>query len=476
MARARPEAPAATALREAAWRRLRHVVLLLPPLVRAEIAGFFAVAITLIAIRTAESTYAFDPSEPGATPTTHAARLLALAIVLAAAALATAAPRRFERAEDDPFLRALPIPAGDLAAARAREVFGVALPLGALGIGLFLPPLTLSAPAVTATALLAWVAWLWAAAMAAALVEAFAPAGRLGPHRIGEWFGGAARFLLVPALWGAFYAARIVSGAITDAHGALSLAVTALIGAGLGAAARTSLGGVAHASRAAADRVRERREIRAWRRGRHGFRRALPPLPRIRGGPLVAWMVKETALALRHRGARAQWGLALALEAAAIAVALRAAPASWALGGLLLAAAAAVAGVAILLHWSEELPGWRWGAPVSLTVQWTARALPALAVGAIGVAALVGAAWLRAGGGVARPLALWTVVCGVSLVAAANNLGAASPPRDPIGQNLYALGLLSATLVGVVFPVVGWAVLAGFAVYTARSLARDARP
>jgi hypothetical protein len=458
-----------------ARRRLAHVVRSLPPVVRAELVGFVAIAIVLIAIRAAESSYGFDPSEPDATATTHAARLLAIALLIASAVLAAAAPRHFERAADDRLLRALPIGTGELAVAHSGGLLAVALPLGIVGIGAFLPPLAHGEPAVTAAAVLSWAAWLWASAMTMSLVAAFSLSGRFGTE-IGAWSGALARLLAVAAIGAAYFFARLVSTAVSPEHGSASLVVTAAIGAALGGLARWALTGVASISVVAADRARERWEIRTWRRARFGFRRAFPPLPRLFGGALGAWIRKDTALALRHRTARAQWMLALGLEVAAIAVALRAASTSWALGGLLLVGGAAAAGVAILMHWSEEQPGWRWGAPVSTATQWHARALPVLSVGLVGIVTLVCAAWLRAGGDVARPLALWTIVCGVSLVASANNLGAASPPRDPVGQNLYALGLFSATLVGAVFPVVGWAALAGFAAYTARSLTRDARP
>ena len=73
-------------------------------------------------------------------------------------------------------------------------------------------------------------------------------------------------------------------------------------------------------------------------------------------------------------------------------------------------------------------------------------------------------------------LALWTGGSGCSLVIAAANLGAATPSRSALGQNLYALGLLSTFLVGAVYPIVGWVLLSVFALYTLRALARDPRP
>jgi hypothetical protein len=108
-------------------------------------------------------------------------------------------------------------------------------------------------------------------------------------------------------------------------------------------------------------------------------------------------------------------------------------------------------------------------------VPWTAKALPALGLVLGAAIALSAIAVFRANLHTGRVLLLWTGVSGASLVLAAANLGQASPPWSPLGQNLYGLGLFACVIVGSVYPLVGWLVLAAFALYTLRSLARDSR-
>jgi hypothetical protein len=114
-------------------------------------------------------------------------------------------------------------------------------------------------------------------------------------------------------------------------------------------------------------------------------------------------------------------------------------------------------------------------APVPRRVTWLAKTAPALALVLGSAAALSAIAAVRANAHTGRVLLLWTGVSGASLVLAAANLGQASPPRSPLGQNLYGLGLFSCVIVGSVYPATGWLVLAAFALYTLRSLARDPR-
>jgi len=254
------------------------------------------------------------------------------------------------------------------------------------------------------------------------------------------------------------------------------------MGVALGHALRRAALAVADRSAPAQARLAEHHAVLEWKRRRGGVRRPLPRGTRAWTGGAAwsgaaAWAVKDLRVAARQRGLRTKWILVLLAKGAALAWVLAArGDTPWVLAGLLLVLSDALAGEALLQHWYHEQPGWVWAAPAPRRAQWAARALPAAALSLAASLTLAATAWAQAGAQVAQPLALWTVAAGLSLVLAAANLGAAAPPRSPLGQNLYGLGLTTALLIGAVFPVVGWVVLAVFALYTFRSLGRDSRP
>jgi hypothetical protein len=448
------------------------------PALRLEIVALFAASAALLAIHAGERYYGSDPLDPTVTTVTRLARVLAAEIVLATLVLALLVPRLHARTSDSGFLRAAPVPPRADAGWRADGLAAASLPLAALGLGLLLPPARWGEAGLVLLAFLTLVAWLWAASQAHALVSTWSPEGRWGPGGPGGLLGRAVGLALVPAFGAAFYAARELSARLADPGRAPSLLVTASIGALLGAGGRAAAVAVAEGSATARARLAEHREVLEWRKRRARQRRRMWPVVRPwGGGPITAWAAKEALVALRQPGLRAQWLLVLTLKVAGLGLALgaRGEP-PWAVAGLLLVLSDAAAGVAILMSWSHEQSAWAWGAPSRLRTQWAARALPALALSLAASGVLAATAWVRIGEHIAKPLSLWTVIAGASLVLSAANLGPASPPRSALGQNLYGLGLFSASLVSAVFPVVGWAVLAAFALYTARSLARDPRP
>ena len=473
-----PAGPAYRALARAGWRRAAHAAAAMPAALRLEIVALGALAALLLAYHAGQSYYGAYLGDPQATAVTQLSRLIAAALVVCALALALLAPRLYARAGDLAFVRAVPLPPRAVAAWRADALAAAAVPFWAVGLGLLLPPLAFGHAGPVAGAGLALAAWLWAVAQGLALALTWSPEGRWGPGGVGGLLGRAARFLVVPAGGFAYFAARELTALLVDVRRAPSLLVTALIGALLGFAARRVVLAVADGSAAVEGRVAEHYEILAWKRRRAGrTRRWGVPLAWFAPGAAGVWAAKDLRIAARHRGLRAQWLLVLLLKGLALAWAFGARPEPpWAFAGLLLVLSDAVAGVALLQHWSLEQPGWVWAAPARRRAQWAARAVPALGLSLAGSLLLAAAAWTRSGGHVAQPLTLWTAVAGMSLVLAAANLGASTPPRSALGQNLYGLGLFAAFLVGAVFPVVGWAVLAVFALYTLRSLARDMRP
>lgn len=440
--------------------------------------SLLVLATLLLAIHSGQSYFQFDPSDPQSTNVTHASRILAAALTLAVLALVFFASRRSTRSPERALLQALPIPARSWAAWRADELAAASAPALVLGAGLLLPPIGFGDWPVSLAAIFAWAAWLWAISQIVALVFTWSPEGRWGPGGVGGFAGRALPYLCVPVALGLYFVAREISAAVSDVRSPASLATTAALGAVIGIAARRLALALAPASARAAAAVMERHEGSEWKRARSRRAERRPRLwrPRARG-PLAAWIRKEAALARRHRGLRAQWVVVLALKAAALSVGLRPEPQGvWVFAGFLLVLSDAVAGVALLQHWTREQPAWTWGSPSPRSAQWAARAVPALAASLTGSISLALIAWLRAGPSVAKPLALWTGVSGASLVIAAANLGPATPPGSALGENLYGLGLFSAILVGAVYPVVGWGVLAFFALYTVRSLTRDPRP
>lgn len=468
-----PPAPLG-ALRAAGLRRLHNGLLALPVVVRAEILAFAAACVALLSIH-ADYNYFAPSGEAGVTWVTLASRVVFGLLLLAGAALAQYAPRLVQRAGDADFLTAAPVPPEAQALWRADGVAVAALPLGLVATGLLLPPLEFGAWDVVAAATATWLAWLWALSQGAAWTALVAPEAAWEPAGLGGLAGRAAHYLIVPLTGAAYAAAREAIALVLDPREPLSLWATALAGLAAGLAVRAGLRAgartIAHRQARLAEHrwivERRRRARRAARRG--PWRGALAGSPRV-------WWEKDWRVVLRTPSLRWQWAGALVIKAVALGVALLGAEKlPWAFAGILLLLSDFVLGVAVLQTWAREEMGWTWAAPSPRRAQWWARVAPPLAASLAASLALAVWAAVYAGPGVARPLALWTVVSGVSLVVAAGNLGISSPPQSAQGQNLYALGLLCALLVSAVYPVVGWAVLGLFALYTVRSVAQDPR-
>jgi hypothetical protein len=439
----------------------------------------FAVTAVLLAYHAGENYYTPVDDGAGETVVTFASRVLFGALLLATAILVQFAPRIVQRASDRELVRSTPVPPEVEIGWRCDLLALAAVPLAALALGLFLPPLRFGEWGAVLSSIATWLVWLWAVSQCVAVVVSAAPEGRLGPGGFGGAVGRALHFLCVPLAGALYFGARELSGAVTDLGGVVSLWVTLGIGLALGLAARSFATTIAAAGEGARQRLAEHRATLEWKRKTSRRQRPRSSLLPRGGGrqAVMAWMAKDLRVALRTPTLRVHWGTVLALKLLALVLAFANGPrAPWPFCGLLLVASDVVAGIAVLLHWSIELPGWTWGSISPRSQQWLARLAPPLLASLAASAALAAWAAVAIGWEVARPLGLWTVVAGASLVVAAANLGSASPPRSALGQNLYGLGLFFSLLVSAVYPVVGWTVLAAFAVYTTRSLARDPRP
>jgi hypothetical protein len=442
--------------------------------VRVEIAILAIVIAALLSIHSDYNYFETTGAEPGETWVTFSSRVLFGLLLLAAAALVQIAPRLVQRAGDAHFLAATPLAAEAEALWRADTLAVAALPPGVVAAGLLLPPLEFGAWGVVGAAVTCWLLWLWAVSQGAAWFALAAPEATRGASPLGRFAGRAAHFLLVPLAGLAYFGARETVARVLDPRGAPSLWGTALAGLGLGLAVRAGLRHRACALVRRQAELRERRWIVEWKRraraaGRRLARGAAPASARV-------WWSKDLRILWRTPILRSQWTAALALKAAALAVAVfQAERLPWAFAGLLLLLSDFLLGVAILHLWAREETGWVWAAPSPRRAQWWARVAPPLAASL--AASLALALWAASDAGleVARPLALWTVVSGISLIVAAGNLGISSPPHSALGQNLYALGILCSLLVSAIYPVVGWAVLGLFAAYTTRALVRDPR-
>jgi hypothetical protein len=463
-------APAYRALVKAGLSRVQNGVRSLPLVLRLEIVGLAVLSLVLLATYGATSYYEADPADPSASLVTRVSRLVAAGLALSTLVLALLAPRLSVRGGDARGLQALPIPPRARAAFRADRLAFLSLPLLVIGLGLFLHPLAFGKATVSAFAVLAWTAWLWAASQLVAAVDAHCFEGRWGPGPGGV--AGRAVIFLAPALLVFLYGeARAATGAVIDLDRPSSFAVTAGLGVGLGILFRALAARAGAGAWAAQVRLGEHLAIRRWKRGRARAARAARTTARK---PTLAWMAKDARIVRRLASLRSQWILALTLCLLALTFVLQPEPA-WVFAGLVLVLGAAAAGVGLLLLWYHEQPLFVFSSPVPRRVAWTAKAVPALGLVLGSALALSTIAAFRANLHTGRVLLLWTGVSGASLVLAAANLGQASPPRSPLGQNLYGLGLFACVIVGSVYPLVGWLVLAAFALYTLRSLARDPR-
>jgi hypothetical protein len=466
------------ALSRCARRRLGNSLAALSPVLRFELAALALISMLLLFYYAGESYYALDPGEPGATLVTRLSRVVAGSLALATWALVLLARGWVTRAPDRAFLQATPVPARSLAARRADELAVGASLAFVLGLGLLLPPADLGQWNITGLGVLVWATWLWAASQMVAFVFAWALEGRWGPGGIGGFAGRLAVYLAIPLSLATYVVGRELTALIIDPRRSASLAITAVLGIGFGWAFRLAALRAAEASRQAELRQVEHQQTVEWakERARVMLRRRLGFRPGR--GPLAAFLWKDAALVWRHRSIRGHWLVAVLLIGLAFAIVLRpGVPPPLVFAGLIIVLAAAATGMALLLQWSNELPGWTWGSPASRAAQWAARGLPGLALVLGAAVGLSVVAAIRAGFHEARVVGLWTGVSGASLVVAAANLGSATPPRSTLGQNLFGLGLFSAILLGAVFPGwLGWVTLALFAAYTFRSLARDPRP
>ena len=445
----------------------------LPWILRVEIVSLAVLVVVLLATYGATPYFVSDPADPSANLVTRASRMIAGLLVLGTLALALLAPRLSVRGGDHAGLAALPLPPTAVAGFRADRLAFVALPILILGLGALLPPAGWHEGAVSACAIAAWIAWLWAASQIAAALDALCLEGRWGPG-VGGVLARVVGLLAVPLVFFLYRAARESTESLVDLHRASSLLVTAGLGLGLAAVSRLAAT-IAGASAAAAERrLAEQLWVRRWRK-RIAVKRSRRAPALVRGpGSALAW--KDALVAARKPAVRSQWLLAALLLWLPLLVVLRpGVPPPWVFAGLVQVLGAAAAGAAVLLLWYHELPVCAFGTPVSRRMQWAAKALPLLAVVLGAAVALTIVAWILASAHTARVLLLWTGVSGASLVLAAANLGQASPPTSPLGQNLYGLGLFCCVLVGSVYPGIGWLALAGFALYTLHSLARDPR-
>jgi hypothetical protein len=445
---------------------------------RLEIVGLAVVSVVLLATYGATSYYEADPGDPTASLVTHVSRLIAASLALATLVMALLAPRVSVRGGDALALLALPVPPRARAAYRADRLAFLSLPMLVLGFGLFLHPASFGQGTVSAFAVIAWTAWLWAASQLVAAVDAYCLEGRWGPGLGG--LAGRAVVLLAPVAIVFLYGeARAATGVVLDLDRATSFAGTAALGMLLGAVCRWLAVRAGASSWPAEVRLAEHLAIRRWKRRRARAAQTASPKTALRADrplrPTLAWMQKDARLVRRIASLRGQWIFAVLLCTLPLVLVLQKEPPAWVFAGLVIVLGAAASGVGLLLLWYHEQPPFRFAAPVPRRVPWTAKALPALGLvlGSAIVLSLIAA--FRANAHTGRVLLLWTGVSGASLVLAAANLGQASPPRSPLGQNLYGLGLFACVIVGSVYPLVGWLVLAAFALYTLRSLARDPR-
>ncbi|HEV8479456.1 MAG TPA: hypothetical protein VGR66_01585 [Candidatus Eisenbacteria bacterium] len=451
-----------------------NAVRALPLFLRLEIVGLAVFSVVLLATYGATSYYDADPGDPGASLVTRVSRLVAAGLALSTLVLALLAPRVSVRSSEARGLAALPIPPRARAAFRADRLALLALPMLVLGFGIFLHPLAFGKGTVSLNAVLAWTAWLWAASQLVAGVDALCCEGRWGPGWKG--FLGRAVILVAPFLIVVTYGeARSLTGLWVDLDRPSSFAVTALFGVVLGVVLRLFAARAGAWSWAAEMKLAEHLAIRRWKRRRARATRPRLSSSRVPRAPGLAWAAKDFRLVLRMASLRSQWLLAVFLCVAPIALVLQREPPAWIFAGLVLVLGAAATGIGVLLLWYHERPMFVFSAPVPRRVTWLAKTAPALALVLGSAAALSAIAAVRANAHTGRVLLLWTGVSGASLVLAAANLGQASPPRSPLGQNLYGLGLFSCVIVGSVYPATGWLVLAAFALYTLRSLARDPR-
>ena len=443
--------------------------------VRFEIPVLAVAAVLLLAIHSDANYFGPTPEEPDATFITFGSRVLFGALLLAAWVLAQTAPRLAQRTGDADYLATAAIPPRADALWRTDQVTLSAVPLALFGVGLLLPPLEFGAAGDVVALAAAWLAWLWAVAQGAGFFSAQGVEAVWGPGGAGGVVGRLSRFVLIPLAAGTYYLTRETVALSLDPRGALSMWVTALAGLLLGVLCRQAIRRSAEGIARRQGVLREygwivERKRRSQRAARARLGAGANP------GSARVWWAKDVRVILRTPALRWLWAAVLALKVLGLWLAVQ--PAStlpWAFSGLLLVLGDVLAGNAILQMWGREQVGWSWGAPSSRRAQWWARVGPPLFASLAASAALVAWAEAVAGPQVARPLALWLLVSGVSLVVAAGNLGISSPPQTALGQNLYALGLLSALVVSAVYPVVGWAVLGLFALYTLRALTLDPR-
>jgi hypothetical protein len=415
----------------------------------------FAVTAVLLAYHSGENYYGSLADDPDETVVTFASRVLFGALLLATAILVQFAPRIIQRATDRDLLRCAPVPADVEMGWRSDQLALAAIPLAALALGLFLPPLRFGEWAAVLSSISTWLVWLWAASQCVAVIVVAAPEGRLGPGGLGGALGRGLHYLCVPLVGALYFGARELSGSFTDIGGVLSLWATLGLGLGLGLSARGFATAIAAGAEPALQRLAEHRATLVWKRKstpRRQQRNSLLPGGGSRKA-ISAWMAKDFRVALRTPSLRVHWALVILLKLLALILAFANGPrAPWPLCGSLLVASDVIAGIAILLHWSIELPGWTWGSTTPRSQQWLARLAPPLFASLVASAVLAIWAEVTIGWEVARPLGLWTVVSGVSLVVAAANLGSASPPRTALGQNLFGLGLFFSLLVSAA----GW--------------------
>jgi hypothetical protein len=451
----------------------------LSPLLRTEIVVLFAVTAVLLAYHAGENYYAPLSTDDTETMVTFASRVLFGILLVAVAILVQFAPRIIQRSADRELLRFTPVSSRVESAWRCDQLGLATVPLAVVGLGLLLPPLRSGEWGGVIASIATWLGWLWAASQIVAVVVSWAPEGRLGPGGLGGALGRALHFLCVPLVGVLYFLARETTGQFVDLGAPLSMWITLAMGLLLGFGARTLVKGMASGAEPALQRLAEYRATIDWKRKTSRRRQQRNSLLPGTGSSqaITAWMAKDLRIAYRTPTLRIHWLLVVLLKLAALILAFaNGEHAPWPFCGLMLVASDVVAGIAILLHWSNELPGWTWGSTTPRYQQWFARLALPLAASLAASALLAAWAAVQIGPDVARPLALWTVVSGVSLVVAAANLGSASPPRTALGQNLYGLGLFFSLLVSAVYPVVGWTVLAAFALYTMRSLTRDPRP
>jgi hypothetical protein len=449
----------------------------LPLVLRLEAVGLAVASVVLLATYGATSYYEADPADPTASLVTRVSRLIAASLALSTLVLALLAPRVSVRGGDARGIMALPVPPQARAAYRADRLAFLSIPMLVFGFGLFLHPAAFGKGSVSAFAMIAWAAWLWAASQLVATVDAYCLEGRWGPGLGG--IAGRAVILAAPvALVFLYGEARAATGAVISLDRASSFAGTAALGLVLGVLCRGLAVRAGAVSWHAEMRLAEHLAIRRWKRRRARATEtpsAAPGTVDRPRRPTLAWMQKDARLVRRVASLRGQWIFAVLLCAVPLALVLQREPPAWVFAGLMIVLGGAASGVGLLLLWYHEQPPFVFSAPVPRRVPWTAKALPALGLVLGSAAALSVIAAIRANAHTGRVLLLWTGVSGASLVLAAANLGQASPPRSPLGQNLYGLGLFACVIVGSVYPLVGWLVLAAFALYTLRSLARDPR-